>query len=175
MSSSVYGHTLTKRKNPWGHFRKWIALFLRAFHFFEIPCVVGFFLLFSLWYPAGTHWVSCEKVNYFLKNQWKFVDFYALCDTCILGHPEIMCQQPPVLGARYVMNTPPSGITLHVMPTSGGIMCFKMGITIFRNACPLLFTLFVWYPKGISWKKKVGKQISWSLNPKPRTGAFTEI
>jgi hypothetical protein len=101
---------------------------------------------------------------------------------CIVTHafwdiPEIMCHQPPALGARYVMNTP----TLGYYPTHnahlwGVALHVSRWASHFLKRSPSFVHPFSIIPEGyIMKKKKVGKQISWSLNPKPRTGAFTEI
>ncbi len=100
---------------------------------------------------------------------------------CIVTHafwdiPEIMCHQPPALGACYVMNTP----TLGYYPTRnahlwGQRYVFQDGHHNFLKRSPSFVCPFSMIPGGYIMKKKVGKQISWSLNPKPRTGTFTEI
>jgi hypothetical protein len=150
MSSSVYGHTLTKWKNPWGILENESPFFFRAFHFLKY--LVLFFYLFFLMIPGGYPLGIMGKINN-KKIRWKFVDFYVLWHTNFGTFLEIMCHQPRALGARYVMNTP----TLGYYPTRNahlwGRYVFQDGHRIFWNACLLLFALFLWYPKGISWKK----------------------
>lgn len=130
----------------WEHFIFWNTLCCWVFPFI--------FLMIPGGYPLGIMW----KSKLLKKKLMKICQFLCIVTHAFWDIPEIMCHQPPALGARYIMKTP----TLGYYPTRnarlwGQRYVFQDGYHIFLNAHPLLFALFLSYPKGISWKKKSGK------------------